>query len=93
MKNQKESKSNDRQYYKGEFFIVFYDKTGEEFLYMFDNVRDILRFQKKPITRASVNLINNMLYKALKTENHFVRFLTGDTMRVYIIQKEEETDE
>lgn len=81
-----------RDFYKGNFFIVFYDKTDEELLYMFDNVREILKFQKKPITRQSVNLINAMLYRALRSEHHFVKFLTGEVMRVYIINLNEDDD-
>lgn len=72
------------KYYKGSFIISFYDKTDEYLMYMFDNVREILTFMEKPITRANVNLINNELYRALKTENHFTRFLTGEVLRVYI---------
>lgn len=75
------------KYYKGSFFIVFYDKTDEYLLYIFDNVREILEYMKKPITRQNVNVINNELYRALKTETHFTRFLTNEILRVYIIKK------
>ena len=76
--------------YKGRYSIVFYDKTDEEHLYSFDNVRQILEFQGRPITRTNINLINVELYRALKSEEHFVRFLTGEIMRVYIIDIEGE---
>ena len=79
--------------YKGKYFIVFYDKTGEQLLYMFDNARDILRFQGKPITRQNVNHVNVRLYRALKTDTHFVTFLTGEVMRVYIFSDEEDEDD
>lgn len=79
--------------YKGEYFIVFYDKTDTELLYSFDNVREILKFQGKEITRQNVNLLNVELYRALKSKEHFVRFLTGEVLRVYIInEKENESD-
>lgn len=78
------------QYYKGEFFIVFYDKTDENLMYIFDNVREILKFMNKPCTKTNVNLINNELYRALKTDTHFTRFLTSEVLRVYIIKNEKE---
>lgn len=83
---------NFHKFYKNNFFIVFYDKTDEEFLYMFDNVREILAFQKKPITRQNVNLINAQLYRALKSESHFTRLLTDEVMRVYIINASEDDE-
>lgn len=86
------TRSGPRKLYKGKYFIVFYDKTDMNFLYSFDNVREILKFKKKEITRQNVNLINVELYRALKTETHFVTFLTGEVMRVYIIDESEETE-
>lgn len=76
--------------YKSKYTIVFYDKTDTNFLYMFDNVWEILQFQGKPITRTNVNLVNVELCRALKTDTHFVKFLTGDIMRVYIIDVTED---
>lgn len=75
--------------YKGKYFIVFYDKTDEHLLYMFDNVKEILEFKHKEINRNNIILVNVELYRALKSEFHFTRFLTGDVMRVYIIEEEE----
>ena len=86
----KEYRRGTHKFYKGSFFIVFYDKLDEYLLYMFDNVREILTFMGKPITRNNVNLINNEIYRALKTENHFTRFLTGEVLRVYIIKEDKE---
>ncbi len=71
--------------YKGRYLLAFYDKTDEQLLYLFDNVRDILKFMNKACTRQNVNLVNVMLYRALSTEEKFVRFLTGEVMRVYMI--------
>lgn len=78
--------------YKGRYFIVFYDKTGENLLYMFDNVREILKFQGKPLTRQNINHVNVRLYRALKTDTHFVTFLTDEVMRVYIFDENEEEE-
>lgn len=82
--------SDKRKFYKGKYFIVFYNKTDDELLYLFDNVRDILTFMNKPINRKNVNLINVLICRALKSEYHFVKFLTGEVMRVYIIDREED---
>lgn len=78
------------KFYHGKYLLAFYDKTGEELLYLFDNVRQILTFQEREITRQNINIVNVELYRALKSEEHFVRFLTGETMRVYIIDNEGE---
>lgn len=80
-----EQKLNKRMLYKGKYFLVFYDKTDEELLYIFENVRDILKFMGKKITRQNINLINVELYRALRSKEHFCRFLTGEVMRVYMI--------
>lgn len=78
--------------YKGRYFIVFYDKTGEHVLHIFDNVREILKFQGRPITRQNVNDVNVRLYRALKSDTHFVTFLTGQVMTVYIFDINEEEE-
>lgn len=80
-----EARRGTQKLYKGHYFIVFYDIHDETLLYMFDNVREILNFMKKPITSNNVRLVNVLLYRALKSENHFTKFLTGRTLRVYII--------
>ena len=85
-------RKGSRSMYKGRYFIVFYDKTGENLLHMFDNVREILKFQGKPLTRQNVNYVNVRLYRALKTDTHFVTFLTGEVMRVYIFDENEEEE-
>lgn len=82
----KEVRHGTFKYYKGSFLITFYDETDEWVLYMFDNVRDILTFMEKPITRTNVNLINNEIYRALKSDTHLTRFLTGETLRVHLIK-------
>lgn len=89
----REVRSGTFKLYKGSFFIVFYDKTDEWLQYMFDNVRDILKFMGKPITRQNVMLVNNELYRALKSETHFTRFLTGEVLRVHIIKTKKEENE
>ena len=46
------------KFYKNKYFIVFYDKEDENFLYLFNNVHEILKFQNKEINHQNVNLIN-----------------------------------
>ena len=81
----REIRTGTHKLYKGRYFIVFYDKTDTNFLASFDNVREILKYQHKEITRQNVNLVNVELYRALRTDTHLTRFLTGELMRVYII--------
>ena len=76
------------KFYKNKYIITFYDVTDEVLLYIFDNVREILEFQNKEITRQNVNLINVELYNALQRKDNLCRFLNGEFMRVYIIDME-----
>lgn len=76
--------------YKGKYFLVFYDKSDEVFKYVFNNVRDILKFMKREVTRQNINLINVELYRALSSEEHFCRFLTNDLLRVYMIDADDD---
>lgn len=78
-----------RTLYKGCYFLVFYDKNDENLMYMFDNVRDILKFMGREVSRRNVNLINVELYRALSSKEHFCRFLTGEVLRVYMILNDE----
>lgn len=89
MKKIREIRHGPHDLYKGKYFIVFYDKTDSNLLYMFDNVREILKFQGKEITRQNVNLVNVELCRALKTETRFTRFLTGEVLKVFIIEDDE----
>lgn len=79
----------DNKFYKNKYVIVFYDKTDEFFRYMFDNVRDILKFQKRECNRQNIVQVSVELYRALRSKEHFTRFLTGEVMRVYIIDIKE----
>lgn len=83
---------NQPKLYKGKYFIVFYDKSDEEFLYSFDNIREILKFQRKPLTDENIKMLNRYIYRALRTPEHFITFLTGKVMRVYIIDAIEEIE-
>ena len=71
-------------YYKGQYFIAFYDMNDRNLLYTFDNAREILKFLGKPITQSSVKNIDVILYRALKRKDNSTRLL-GQKMKVYII--------
>ena len=86
----KEVRNGPHKYYKGKYFLIFYDKTDEIPLYIFNNVREILTFKNKEANKYTVNQINQELYRALRSEEHFVTFLTGKVMRVYMISIEED---
>lgn len=85
----REIRRGSHKLYKGKYFIVFYDKTDTEIKYMFDNVREILKFQNKEVTRQNINLVNVELCRALRTETRFTRFLTGEVLKVFIIEDDE----
>lgn len=85
--------SQEHRLYKDRYFLVFYDKHDEELLYLFDNVRQILKFMGKEITRQNVNVVNNELYRAFRRTGNFTRFLTGETMRVYMIADVDSNDD
>lgn len=84
-----EKRRSSHKFYKGRYSIAFYDKDGEEFRYGFDNVIEILKFRKMPITRSNVNLINVLLCRALKG-SHKIHFLVpGEVLTVYLIDLDE----
>ena len=80
----------DRKYYKTNYIICFYDKDGEFLLHSFDNIYQILRFQKKEINRKNANICAVQIYKANKRKNHFCKFLNGQPMSCYLINIKEE---
>jgi len=89
----REPRKGPQSKYKGHCMIAFYDKTGEHYLYSFDNVREILKFREMPITRTNVNMMNVELYRALKREGHITDMLTGKTMSVWIIDEDDDEDD
>ena len=81
-----------RSLYKGRYIIAFYDKFDSDFLYFFNNVREILQFQGKEITRKAINLLNVEIYRGLKSPSHLINFLTGEWMKIYIIDESEDEE-
>lgn len=82
----KTEKDSNNKLYKNKYHIVFYDKNGEDFRYCFKNVQEILRFQKKPITKETTHMLYSEIYRVLrKGDNNLCTFLNGETMRLYIM--------
>lgn len=76
--------------YKNRYCLAFYDKTDESLLHLFDNVVEILSFQKKEINAKNKQIVGIELCRALRHKEHFCNFLTGKLMRVYLIDMAEE---
>jgi hypothetical protein len=83
----REVRTGPHALYKGRFFIIFYT-IDDQFVNMFDNVREILLWQKRELTRQNVNLLNVELYRALNG-THLTKCLTGELMKVYAIDENE----
>ena len=83
----KANSQSTNQLYKGRYVITFYDKTGDEFMYMFNNVKEILEFKKIPVTKNNMHKMYITLYNILRkgTENNICTFLTGEKLRIYLI--------
>ena len=90
------NKENNQQpkLYKNKYLISFYSEDGEDFRYCFNNVKEILKFKKMPITEKNVRDMNITIYNILKKgkENNKCRFLTGETLRLYLVDMYEEGD-
>lgn len=80
--------------YKNKYALSFYDLNGEDFRYLFYNVKEILKFQKKPITQKNVQKMNITIYNVLKKgkENNICRFLTGEKLRLYLVDMNEDDE-
>lgn len=76
---------SNNQYYKGKYFIAFYDADGEEFINCFDNIYKILLYINKPTTKENYTNIKNIIYFAVK-KNKLVYFLDGKPRRIYLIE-------
>lgn len=86
------------KYYKRHHFIRFYDMDGENCLYTFNNVREILRFMGEETSRTNVNIMNVRILRAAKSEkpSRILSAIQSDKsvderrMRTYIIDNDEE---
>lgn len=73
-----------KKFYKGRYIISFYDKTGEKFLYNFDNVNDILRFIGMEVTKENYSATMKKIYNATQKDPPTTNIL-GSLMTVYIV--------
>lgn len=80
------------RYYKNKYLIAFYDKKGEEFVHMFDNVVQILEYKNVELTKYNLYLHRVELCKSLKSDNHFTKMLDGTLMTVWLIDINDETE-
>lgn len=79
------TRKGTHKFYKGIYSIDFYTNDKyETFIASFNNVREILVWQEKEITRNNVILLNTEIARALKRDNHYTRCLDGNGMKVYI---------
>lgn len=72
--------SRYRAFYKGHHIICFYDKTGENFINYFDNVRQIIIHRGLTLSRTRINQFNVELYRALRSETHHTKMLDGKNL-------------
>lgn len=79
--------------FKGRYLIVFYDKTDEVQMAMFDNIHEICKYKKLEATTNNYNLVKVELYRALRRPDHKTLMLTGELMRVYLIDTIDEDEE
>lgn len=88
-----EESNSNKKFYKKKYCIAFYDKTGEQFIDSFDNIRDILKHRGLPTTRRNVNTLNVELYRALRKDTHFTEMLDGRTVvTVWLFEPDMEDD-
>lgn len=78
--------------YKGKYLIAFYDKTGEDFIAIFNNIRELLQYKKLDVTRENVQTYARYIYYAINQNNHNTRLLDGSTMTVWLVPDDESDD-
>lgn len=83
----------DDKLFKGRYCIAFYDVKTEDLLHVFNNLKEIIKYNGEEITPKAYNFMKIGLYKALKREHHTTRMLGGVLMQVYLIDINEDEDE
>lgn len=89
MKAKKPYESGPYSRYKKKYMLAFYDRTGEHFIEIFANVREILVYQGKEITRQNVNYLNIHIYRAINWYEHRTTILNGTPMTVWLVPDDE----
>ncbi len=64
---------------------MFYDSKGEHFIKMFNNVKEIVKYQGKEITQDNCKNINRLLLIAFRKPDHRTYLLDGTKMTVFIV--------
>lgn len=75
----------DVKYFKGRYCIVYYDKTDENCVAMFNNIWEICKYKKLEMIPKNYTITKVELYRALKRPGQITRMLNGKLMHVYLI--------
>lgn len=80
----------EEKLFKNKYIIVFYDKSDENLVYLFNNRKEICEALNRPITNRNLNTISINLYRSLKRKDHKSNLFKGESLKVYIIDIEED---
>ena len=83
---------NLNRLYKNKYYIAFYDRHGEEFIEIFDNIHEILKYKKINFTSREYSKHVVELYRSLRSEKHYTKMLNGTLMTVWLVDKEDVKD-
>lgn len=92
MKSDKVFTTGPYSRYKGHYLIAFYDKSGEDFIAVFNNIREILQYKKIEVSRDNVKLYAQYIYYAINNNNHNTRMLNGTAMTIWLVPDDESDD-
>lgn len=73
------------EYYKGRYYIAFYDATDEFVITVFNNVKQICVYKNRELNKDNINLTHVELYRALKKAECSTRMLDGSLMHIHLI--------
>lgn len=80
-----------RKYYKGKYFIAFYDYYSDQLYQTFNNVKEIVEYKGREMNKQNINEMNVLLGRVLMQKEPTM-FLDGKKCRVFIFDVEEEED-
>lgn len=82
-------------YYKSKYLITFYEMDDETYRFGFNNVKDILAWQGKPITKHNIIRTSVDIYRSVNDIHHYSTFLLGPShpLKIYLIDMFDEEDE
>ncbi len=85
--SQSQQKSN---LYKRRYHIAFYGDDDETYIAGFDNVTDICRYKGLALNKTNLEMLRSELCHALQRDGNSTRMLNGKSMRVYLIDTEDD---